>query len=212
MGEMSVLDQLAVSLGRRDEVPNIELAERISQNKDTASVKELISALKHKNKNIQADCIKVLYEVGDRSPDLIAPYLSEFLALLKSKNNRMQWGGMAALSAIVKSDSDGIYHNLTTILDAADNGTVITKDNAVNILIYLCGVSSYRSECMVLLMEQLKKSAVNQLPMYAERSLPVIDLKSKEEFISILNSRLSDLEKESSKKRLLKVLKVAGKM
>lgn len=209
---MSVLDQLAVSLGRRDEVPNIELAERISQNKDTASVKELISALKHKNKNIQADCIKVLYEVGDRSPDLIAPYLSEFLALLKSKNNRMQWGGMAALSAIVKSDSDGIYHNLTTILDAADNGTVITKDNAVNILIYLCGVSSYRSECMVLLMEQLKKSAVNQLPMYAERSLPVIDLKSKEEFISILNSRLSDLEKESSKKRLLKVLKVAGKM
>jgi hypothetical protein len=88
---MSVTQKLATSLGRRDEVPNQELARDVAAREDKAAIKELVENLSHKSKDIQNDCIKVLYEVGYEKPKLIAPYLKDFLALLGSKNNRLQW-------------------------------------------------------------------------------------------------------------------------
>jgi 3-dehydroquinate dehydratase len=61
---MSVLNRLAHSLGRRDEVPNQELARELAAKKNKAGIKEIAENLWNKDKNIQADCIKVLYEVG----------------------------------------------------------------------------------------------------------------------------------------------------
>ena len=93
---MSVLDRLACSLGRNDEVPNQELAAEIAKKGDKQAVKELIENLQNRDKANQNDCIKVLYEVGERNPGLIAPYVSEFLDQLSSKNNRMIWGAMTS--------------------------------------------------------------------------------------------------------------------
>src|SRR3954467_15764863 len=99
---MSIIDQLAVSLGRRDEVPNRELAERIASKGDKAAVKELVENLSNKNKNIQSDCLKTLYEIGEREPSLIGDYAKEFGTLLTSKNPRMVWGAATALSSIAE--------------------------------------------------------------------------------------------------------------
>ena len=88
---MTIIDKLASSLNRRDEVPNIELAKQIFTKDDAKAVKELIDNLSNKNKDIQNDCIKVIYEIGERNPALIATYIKDFLVLLSSKNNRLQW-------------------------------------------------------------------------------------------------------------------------
>lgn len=97
---MSVLDQLACSLGHRDEVPNQELARCLAESEDSANIREVADGLQHKERAVQADCIKVLYEIGYLKPALIAPYASAFLKLLKSRNNRLVWGGMIALSTV----------------------------------------------------------------------------------------------------------------
>jgi len=97
---MSVIDKLATSLSRRDELPNKELAQEIVGNKDAAAVKELVQNLRNKNKGIQGDCIKTLYEVAETEPTLVAIYVNDILALLHSNNNRMQWGAMTAPSMI----------------------------------------------------------------------------------------------------------------
>ena len=55
-------------------------------------------------------------------------------------------------------------------------------------------------------MEQLRKSEPKQLLMYAERTLPVINETNKQEFIDSLSERINELEKESQKKRINKVL------
>ncbi|HKR58976.1 MAG TPA: hypothetical protein VJS64_04525, partial [Pyrinomonadaceae bacterium] len=60
---MTILDKLATSLGRRDEVPNQALAAEIVRAKNKDAVEELAENLTNKNKGIQSDCIKVLYEV-----------------------------------------------------------------------------------------------------------------------------------------------------
>ena len=82
---MSALDQIAHAQGRRDEVPNQELARKLASRRDREGVREIAQNLWSKDKNIQADCIKVLYEVGYLDPALIAPYVDDFLKLIKCK-------------------------------------------------------------------------------------------------------------------------------
>ena len=89
---MSVITRLAFALGRRDDVPNQELAKELAVARAVDGVRELVANLQHPDRNIQSDCIKVLYEIGYIAPELIAEYVEEFLALLKSKNNRLVWG------------------------------------------------------------------------------------------------------------------------
>ena len=92
-------------------------------------------------------------------------------------------------------------------MDATDHGSVITRDNAVNILINLAATPEYMKVVFPLLIEQILKSAGNQLPMYAERMLLIINEQNKKGFIEALYSRLDDLEKESKRIRVEKVIK-----
>jgi len=208
---MSVLDQLASSLGRQDEVPNVELAHRIALKKDKKAIAELIHLISTGTKNIQNDCIKVVYEVGALNPSLIAEHTNYFIELLGNKNNRLQWGAMAALDAMANENPKSIYAQLPKILKAAEQGSVITKDHTVNILIALCGHQPYASRAFDLLIEQLQSSRDNQLPMYAERAFPVIGEKNKTKFIQTLESRLPDIDKESKRKRIKQVIQKLGR-
>ncbi|MFF3023162.1 HEAT repeat domain-containing protein [Gottfriedia sp. NPDC057948] len=204
---MTVIEKLASSLGRRDEEPNIELAIQIVDHNDENAVKELIENLTNKNKNIQNDCIKVLYEIGDRKPSLISDYTNELFSLLESRNNRIQWGAMTALNSITSDVPEIIYSNIQKIIVAGDNGSVITKDQVVNILIKLCSIKPYAEESFNLLINQLVKSPTNQLPMYAERSMSIINEENKNLFIETLTSRLEEIEKETKRKRIEMVIK-----
>lgn len=204
---MSILNKLATSLNRRDEVPNQELAKQIVKKKDKKAVQEIIDNLSNKSKDIQSDCIKVVYEIGELNPALIAGYAKEFIALLDSKNNRLQWGAMTALNTITLENPKLIYASLTKIIEAADKGSVITRDRAVYILVKLCSIKQYAERSFSLLIEQLISSPSNQLAMYAENAIPIITDKNKTLFIKTLASRLPNIEKDPKRKRVEKIIK-----
>jgi hypothetical protein len=208
---MTVIIKLASSLNRRDEKPNQELAKQIASKNDKKAVNELVENLSNKDKNIQSDCIKVLYEIGESKSSLIADYAKDFIALLDNKNNRLQWGAMTALDSITLENPKIIYSALAKIVAMTDTGSVITRDHAVSILIKLCSYREYASDAFPLLIGQLKKCPTNQLPMYAENAIPVITEKYKTVFIKTLTSRLDDIEKETKRTRVEKVIKKLSK-
>ena len=208
---MSVLDKLATALGRRDEVPNVELAKEIAAKNDKAAVKELVATLQSKNKDIQFDCIKTLYEIGYVNPALIADYAKDFIVQLDSKNNRMQWGAMTALSGIVSENPKAVYAALGKIAAVAEKGTVITKDHYAKILTSLGAIKQYADDAFTLLIALLQNAPTNQLPKYAENAVPLITEKNKPVFIRTLTARLGDFDAGTKLKRLEKVLqKVTG--
>jgi hypothetical protein len=208
---MSVITKLASSLHRRDEKPNVELAKQVAAGNDRKAIKELVENLGNKDKNIQSDCIKVLYEVGELKPVLLAGYAVDFIALLDHKNNRLQWGAMTALDAITLENPNVLYAALAKIVKMADTGSVITRDHAVSILIKLCSYKEFVADAFPLLIEQLKKCPTNQLPMYAENAIPVITSNIKALFVKTLVSRLDDIEKETKRKRVEKVIRKISK-
>jgi hypothetical protein len=203
---MGMIEKLATSLGRRDEVPNVELAKQIVTANDQSGVGQLVKLLHHKDKAIQSDSIKVLYEIGAIQPSLIQPHLKTFVSLLRSKNNRMVWGSMAAIDAISKVDPRGVHVHLSEIMDAADKGSVITKDGAVNIIIRLSSEDEFSAQTIPLLKEYLSHAAINQLPMYAERATYVMSNNSPAKFAGILFDRMAEEMKDSKRKRIQKVL------
>ncbi|WP_300598110.1 hypothetical protein [Niabella sp.] len=204
---MSIIEKLATSLGRKDEVPNQELAAQIATTNNKKAIRELVENLSNKSKDIQQDCIKTLYEAGHLKPSLIAPYFNDFTGLLRSKNNRLQWGAMTALDAIALENPGATFEALPALAAAADSGSVITRDHFVGILIKLCTVKQYAADAFVLFNEQLRHCPANQLPMYAENALPIINNSNKAAFVQTLTTRLNDFEKESKRKRVEKVLK-----
>lgn len=204
---MTIIDKLASSLNRKDEGPNQELAKYIADRDDKGAVIELVDNLHNNDKNIQSDCIKVLYEIGDLRPSLIAEYSKEFVTLLDHGNNRLVWGAMTALNAITLENPEVIYLSLEKIVDITYKGSVITKDHGVNILIKLCSIKPYADHAFTLLIEQLKKCPTNQLPMYAENAISIVNDKNKSLFIKTLSSRLGDIEKDTKRKRVEKLIK-----
>jgi len=116
----------------------------------------------------------------------------------------MQWGAMTALGTVAALQPDLLYKALPRLSTVAEAGSVITRDNYLAILITLLD-KGY--DVFDLLREQLSSAPVNQLPMYAERAAPVISAKHQTAFIQVLRSRLGDLDKESKRKRVEKVLR-----
>lgn len=51
---MTIIDKLATSLNRRDEIPNQQLAKQIANTNDRKAVKELIQNLNNKSKAFKA--------------------------------------------------------------------------------------------------------------------------------------------------------------
>ena len=204
---MSIFSDLASVLDENDELSNKERARLIAESNDKKEIKELVARLSYQNRAIQSDSIKVLYEIGYIKPQLLLPYLDLFLDLLSSKNNRMVWGCMIALSCISTIESKKLYPHLSKILQAVDEGSVITKDAAVSILINLSKLAEFHLECSGLYFKYLQNSPPNQFPMYAEKGMEIIDHSNRNEFCTILEMRLDQLDKDSQKKRILKVLK-----
>ena len=209
---MSVLDQLASSLGRRDEAPNQELARDLAAKKDKKGIRELAENLWNKDKNIQADCIKVLYEIGSIDPKMIADYAEDFVRILRSKNNRLVWGGMTALGEVAKVDPDAVFKYLDEIKKAKETGSVITVDNAISTLAYTAAPNEeYNKAIFPYLLKHLSGCRPKEVPQHAEKTLPAVNSSNKADFIKVLEKRIEDLS-GSGLARIKKVIKQVNTM
>jgi len=204
---MKIIDSLSSALGQKGSKANIALANEIAQSENHEAVKELVINLKNNDKKIQSDCIKTLYETGYLKPELIAEYYTDFFDLLSSKNNRLIWGGMIALLTITDIKHKEIFTSLDLIMNTVEKGSVITIDCGVEILAKLNKHNKYFDKTEPLLIEQLWKCPIKQLPMYMEKSLISISQADKEIYQSIIEKRKPECNKESQLKRLNRVLK-----
>ena len=192
---MSVLNRLASSQGRRDDVPNQRLAKELARVKD--------------RQGVRSDCIKVLYEIGYLDPALIAGYTDQFLKTLDSKDNRLVWGGMIALSTVAALAAKDLYTHRQEIMRAIDKGSVITQDNGVKTLTLIASSKSARQEDVFpYLLRHLSTCRPKDVAQRSEMTLAAVTSMNKGAFIRVLEQRLRDLS-SSQQSRVKRVLKAA---
>ena len=188
------------------------MSKEIVETENSSAIKELVDNLDNKDKKIQADCIKTLYEIAYIKPDLIADYYTEFLGLLSNKNNRLVWGGMIALMTITELKNKELFASIDLISDTVNKGSVITIDCGVGIYAKLNKYSDYSDKVEHLLIDQLWKCPIKQLSQYMEKSTISITERNKEIYQKIINERKTECERDSQVKRLDKVLKQIEKI
>lgn len=203
---MSVLDKLSSALGRNDERPNVELAEGLAAKPDAAAVRELVGALSTGSTAVSNDAIKVLYELGARRPELVVPHAGAFLTLLGSRNNRNVWGALQAIESVTQLAPELVLSALPQIIAAADKGSVIAKDKAVQILAKLA-TAGHAEVALPVLLERVEAAAPNQFPMYAEAASVVVDAGHRERLRQILDARLGQIDASAKRARVDKILR-----
>ncbi|MCL2149427.1 MAG: hypothetical protein FWH51_00635 [Dehalococcoidia bacterium] len=200
-----MLELLACNLGRNDEAPNIELATSLCAGNDRAGILEIAEGLKSGEQAVANDCIKVLYEIGQRRPELIADFVSDFIAALSTKNNRVVWGSMAALAHIALIKPEVIFRRLSEVVAAYQKGSVITVDNAISVFAGLCKANrAYQAVVFPILLSHLASCRVKEIPQHAERMAIGIDAGNREAFIEALEARMGELS-GAQKGRILKL-------
>lgn len=201
------IEKIAYHLGRRDEVPNQELARELATTRNVEGIKEIGSYLSSKNKSEASDCLKVLYEIGYIAPELIVDYKDHFIELLNSKNNRMVWGAMIGLSGVAKVKASEVYEIKDLILDKIETGSVITNVWGVYTLINIAN-NGYYSELKPVLFELQRKCRDVDFAKRAESIIEVVERNDLEEFIKLLLEREPSLTASASK-RVHKAIKKA---
>jgi len=204
---MSVLNRLASSMGRRDNRPNQALARELAESGDTGAIAELVANLDNPDRNIQSDCIKVLYEIGYLTPELITPYVNEFLKLLESRNNRLVWGGMSAIAAIAPLVPKDLFDQRHKLTAAIERGSVITVDRGIKALVFVAaGSHDYARELRPYFLKHLAACRPQDVPRDAEVIAPIISSENRDQFHELLRKRLPELT-SSQRKRVEKLLK-----
>jgi hypothetical protein len=204
---MFMIEKLAYSLGRNDEQPNIDLAKEFAETKNKKGIKEIVDGLNNKTEQIANDCIKVLYELGGISPELISDDVDIFLKLLKSRNNRLVWGGMTALSKIASLNPEPIYNSLDTIVEAYEKGSVITIDNSISVFAELAKAGKkYEGKVFPIIIHHLEKCRPKEVGQHAERAFVCINSANAKLFKETLLKRRDELT-DAQKKRVDKLLK-----
>jgi hypothetical protein len=198
---MSVLNKIAYFQNRRDEVPNQRLAAELAKTKDTKGIREIAENLRNGNPNIQADCLKVLYEIGCINPKLVSGYVDDFLELLKSKNNRLVWGAMIGLSTIAGEQSAAIGSHADAIMETMNKGSVITVDNGIRTLAVVASKQPrLKKRLVAFLFDHLRMCRAKDVPQHSEKILVAVDSGSKSQFIKVLESRLSEFNASQARR------------
>ena len=205
-----MIEKLASSLGRADQEPNIELAELLCRTEDEIGIKEIVDGFNGKDKAIAGDCIKVLYEIGERKPKLIMNYVKDFIAHIDSRNNRLAWGSMMALAKITELVPEIIFEDFDRIKSAYENGSVITIDNSITVFAKLCNANDdYMKEVLPIIINHLQKCKPKEVPQHAERASVCFNSDNANGFIKVLEARIGYLT-AAQQARINKLMKKLG--
>lgn len=205
-GSGSIAGQLAGAMDRRDERPNVALAEAIAAAGNREAVRELVQLVRSGTTRQRNDAMKVLYEIGARDPDLIGGHCPVFLEALGSGTSRQVWGAMQALDSVAELRAEEIAAELPRIIEAADRGSVIAKDRCTSLLTKLAR-AGYAEKAVPILVERLKSAAPNQFPTYAEETASVVTPEAKPGLIATIRQRLEGITQKAKRERMQKLLR-----
>ena len=201
-----MLDLIASALNRNDETPNIELTKKLADTQYAGGISEIVAGLRM-DRATANDCIKVLYEIGERNPRLLLPHADVFLRLQKSKNNRLVWGTMTVLAQITEIYPEKVFEKFDDIYAAFETGSVITVDQSISVFAGLCRAGHlYEQKILPILIHHFANCRAKEIPQHFERAAVCITTDNAALFKAAVQKRHGEMT-AAQQARVRKVLK-----
>ena len=207
----SVLPELAHLRGIASEVPNTELAAKLIRRRNRAGIREIATNIWHKDRRIQANCLKVLSEIGIREPQLVAFCVDDIVTMLSSRNNRLVWGAMQVISSVAPIAPRAVFAGRARIMKALDRGSVITIDHGILSLSVVASKSpAFSRELFSYLVQDLLTCRSQDVPRHATYIFNAVNAKTRAAYLEALARRLTDMP-EPRATRIRRLMRVASK-
>lgn len=123
--------------------------------------------LKQPNFGTKIKAVKDLEKVATENPELIVQHYDTLFQLLADSNYKVKWGTTQLIYLTTHLAPEKVFKHLGLLGTIADGPSVIARDNYVKILGILSEIKKYRQTTVPLLLDEVIKSPVNQLPNYA---------------------------------------------
>lgn len=195
--EREILGRLAISMGRNDEMPNLELAADIVFADDTDAVGTLINVIERHDTHHGGDAARVLSEVGTRAPELLLHHADRLVGMIEDTQRGMIAYTMLALSPVASKyaeqlwDSrDLFWQSLSDLGQPAD----LAQAGAVRLLSALCAAGpDYARTLAGGLVDLLGKCMPKDVAFFAESVLPALGQAHSHRAKPVLDRRLKEL-------------------
>jgi hypothetical protein len=166
---VGIIDELASSLGRRDEQPNFWVAEDLADNPDALAVAELVGALTTGASPVAGDAAAALQRLAELDPAQVAPHAAAIAGQLASSNNRLVWGAATILHGVAVARPGAVAPHVGALMRAVAAGSVITQDHGVGAL-----AATGDRAALDFVFEHLRTCGWHYVPLRAERVAPFV--------------------------------------
>jgi hypothetical protein len=195
--ERDLLARLAISMGRSDEMPNLELAADIVFADDTDAVAHLITVIERHDDLHAPDAARVIAEVGTRAPELVLGHAERLVALIDTDRREMLPFTMMALSPVASKHAEALWpsrdlfwQSLADLTQPAD----LSQAGAVRLLASLCAAGpDYARTLAGGLVDLLGKCMPRDVAFFAESVLPALGAAHSHRAKPVLDRRLKEL-------------------
>jgi hypothetical protein len=197
---VGITDELASSIGRRDEQPNFWVAEDLADDPDPIAVAELVEALATAAAPVAADAVTALYRLAELDADQVAPHAAAIAALLAGTSNRLVWGATTVLRGVAAAHPEAVAPHVDAVMSAVSTGTVITQDHGVGAL-----AATRVPRAVDFALQHLRTCGWHYVPLRAERVAPYVGDRWPE-FRDAVESRLPE-QNAHGVRRIIRLLR-----
>ncbi len=166
---MGIIDELASSLGRRDEQPNFRVAESLADDPDPAAVSELVEAFATGPAPLAGDAAAALQRLAELDPAQVAPHAAAIVGQLASSNNRLVWGAATILHGVAAARPAAVEPHVGALMRAVASGSVITQDHGVGAL-----AATGDAAALDFVFAHVRTCGWHYVPLRAERVAPFV--------------------------------------
>ncbi|MBM4280184.1 MAG: hypothetical protein FJ137_05310 [Deltaproteobacteria bacterium] len=195
--ERDLLARLAISVGRTDEMPNLELAADIVFADDADAVSVLIAVIERHDDVHAPDAARVVAEVGTRAPELLLGHAERLIEMIDATRREMLQFTMLALSPVASKHAEALWpsrdlfwHALADLTQPAE----LAQAGAVRLLAALCAAGpDYARTLAGGLVDLLGKCMPRDVAFFAESVLPALGAAHSHRAKPVLDRRLKEL-------------------
>jgi|GEM_PF-1024611 len=192
-----LLERLAVSSNRYDDLPNQELASQIVFHLDQEAVSILVSVIETHDDVHAPDAARVVFEVGSRDEELVLPFIDRLVDLCCDEHFEVLPFSMYALAPLGHHAAEHLWDVRDLFWQAiseADAHMEMTQVAAVKLLSALCAASpDYARTLAGGLVDLLGKCPPNDVAMFAESVLPALGAAHSHRAKPVLDRRMKEL-------------------
>ena len=195
--ERDLLGRLAVSVGRYDEMPNLELAADIVFADDTDAISCLITVIERHDDLHASDASRVIAEVGTRAPELLLAHADRLVEMIDAGNAMMRPYTMLALSPVASKYAHQLWPSrdlFWAALSDLNMSADLAAAGAVKLLAAMCAASpDYARTLAGGLVDLLGKCMPKDVAFFAESVLPALGSAHSHRAKPVLDRRLKEL-------------------